>query len=105
MNMNYTEEDGTAENATEDQVTITIGEESYNIDPDLLRQYAIEAYEILKREAEAKADFKGAVETMEETFGIPKTVLSKWLKARYKAETKKASELAEAFEQLDAGVA
>lgn len=89
---------------TSENITITVGDESFSVDPNLLRQYTAEAFRILQEEAEAKADFKAGVETMEETFGIPKAVLSKWLKARYKAETKKAQELASAFSQLDAGV-
>jgi len=42
---------------------------------------------------------------MAETFGIEKGVLTKWLKAAFKAETKKTTELAQAFEQLDVAAA
>lgn len=85
-------------------VGITIGDKTVNVNPELLRKYKAEASKYLNEEANAKADFKEAVETMSETFGIDKGVLSKWLKAVYKAETKKTSDLAQAFEQLDVAI-
>lgn len=88
-----------------DLVSVTIGDETVNVDPKLLREYKAEASKYLNEEADAKAGFKEAVETMAETFGIEKGVLSKWLKAAHKAETKKTTELAQAFEQLDVAVA
>lgn len=92
-------------NVTENLKPITIGDETVNVDPELLRKYKDEAFGYLKAEAQEKTNFKDAVEAMSETFGIDKGVLSKWLKASFKAETKKASQLAQAFEQLDVAAA
>lgn len=75
-----------------------------NIHPDVLKGYKDEAFGYLKDETEAKAGFKEVLETIEETSGIPKAVMSKWLKARYKDETDKAKELATTFQALDDAV-
>jgi hypothetical protein len=75
-----------------------------NIHPDVLKGYKDEAFGYLKTETEAKAGFKGVLETIEETSGIPKAIMSKWLKARYKDETEKAKELATTFQALDDAV-
>lgn len=74
------------------------------IDGELLREYRTEAFEILSKEAEAKADFKDAMEAQAKTLGIPKKVLTKYLKAAFKAKTKEARELGTVFEQLDNAV-
>jgi multidrug efflux pump subunit AcrB len=82
-------------------IPLTIGDVTVEVDPEKLRAYQNEANTYLTAEVAAKADFKEAVETMEETFGIDKKILTKWLKASFKTKTKETSELAEAFEQLD----
>lgn len=93
------------ENVTGETIGVTIGGVTVNVDPKMLRAYKRESFDFLTEEANAKASFKKAVETMSETFGIEKGVLSKWLKAAFKAETKKTTELAQAFEQLDVAAA
>ena len=75
-----------------------------NIHPDILKGYKAEAFEYLVAETAAKAGFKDVLETVEETSGIPKAIMSKWFKARFKDETEKAKELATTFQALDDAV-
>lgn len=75
-----------------------------NIHPDVLKGYKAEAFEYLGDEVSAKTGFKDVLETIEETSGIPKAIMSKWLKARFKDETEKAKELATTFQALDDAV-
>ena len=86
------------------KVAIEIDGETVELDAELLKGYKDEAFEILRKEQEAKQDFKAAMEAQAETLGISKKVLTKWLKAAYKAKTKEAKELGTVFEQLDNAV-
>lgn len=91
-------------NATHELVGIPTPDGVKNIHPDILKGYKAEAFEYLQAETEAKAGFKEVLEIVEETSGIPKAIMSKWLKARYKDETDKAKELATTFQALDDAV-
>jgi hypothetical protein len=91
-------------NVTDELVGIPTADGVKNIHPDILKGYKDEAFLALKKETTAKAEFKEVLETVEETSGIPKAVMSKWLKARFKDETDKAKELATTFQALDDAV-
>lgn len=86
------------------KVSIEINGETLELDAELLKGYRDEAFEILGKEAEAKRDFKDAMEAQAEALGISKKLLTKYLKASYKAKTKEASELGTAFAALDEAV-
>lgn len=85
-------------------VTITIGENKYEFDPEVFTEYKKTAFEQLKAEAVAKVKFKDEVESLASATKLPKAVVAKYLKARYKDETKKATELAQLYEQLDINI-
>ena len=72
-----------------------------NIHPDALKSIRAEGFDWLKEETKAKTGFKELVEVQAEKTGIPKGILTKWLKAQYKAATKVQKELAAAFDALD----
>lgn len=75
--------------------------ETIELDADLLREYREESFGYLKKEAEAKAEFKDAIEAQAETLGIDKKFLAKYIKASYKAKTNEAKALGELFTALD----
>lgn len=83
------------------KVNIEISGETVELDAELLKGYRDEAFEILRKEAEAKRDFKDAMELQAEALGISKKLLTKYLKASYKAKTKEARELGDLFTALD----
>lgn len=91
--------------STQDQVGIPTPDGVKNIHPDVLKGYRDEAFGYLKAETEAKASYKDVLEAIETTSGIKKGLISKWLKALYKAETDKAKALATTFQALDDAVA
>lgn len=72
-----------------------------NVHPDLLKGWRQDAFEQLRKADGVKEELKLLAETVEETTGIKKGVISKWFKAQYKAETKKTKSLGETFEALD----
>ncbi len=74
---------------------------SVELDVDLLKAYVEESFGYLKAEAEAKNQFKEAVEMQCETLGIDKKVYSKYIKAAFKQKTKETSVLGETFAALD----
>lgn len=74
---------------------------SVEIDIDQFKAYQEEAFEYLKEEAEQKRSFKESVETIAETTGIDKKVLTKYFKQKFKEKTKEQSALGEIFAQLD----
>jgi hypothetical protein len=82
-------------------VTIETPDGVIELDADLLNGYRTEAFEFLREEAEQKRNFKDAVEAQAETLGISKKLLTKYLKASFKAKTKEARELGDLFTQLD----
>lgn len=88
------------------QVKFTItdknGEEvEVTIDPKLMNAYYSRASEAMRAETNAKAEFKAEVEGIADASGLPKAIVSKYFKARYKDETAKSKELAEVFDVLD----
>lgn len=88
-------------NVTHELVGIPTPDGVKNIHPDMLKQYRVEAYDYLKVITEQQANFKDLMATVEEVVGIKKAVISKWMKARFKEETKKTAELAATFAALD----
>lgn len=86
------------------QVTIDTPDGPVQIDGNLLREYVEEGFEILKEEAKQKQLFKEAIELQAETLKLKKGLLTKYVKAAFKAKTKEARELGTTFEQLDAAV-
>jgi predicted solute-binding protein len=71
------------------------------IDSKVFTGYTQESYELLDKVSELNKDFKELVETVAETTGLEKKIVSKYLKARYKEQTKDASELGIVFDKLD----
>lgn len=71
------------------------------IDVELLKGYRLEAFEILGREAKAKADFKEAIEAQAEALGIEKKYLSKYIKVSFKQQAKEQQALGDMFAALD----
>lgn len=71
------------------------------VEPKLLKGYISESTKALTAEANAKAEFKATVETVAETTGLPKSLVSKYFKARFKDATEKDKETGEVFGTLD----
>lgn len=71
------------------------------IDVELFKGYQEEAFEYLRQEADQKANFKDAVETLADTIGVDKKVLTKYIKQRFKDATKEQTVLGEFFASLD----
>lgn len=87
------------------KISIEIDGNTVELDADVARGYRDEAYEILRKEADAKADFKSAMELQAEGLGgIDKKVWQKYIKAGFKAKTKEARALGDAFTALDEGL-
>lgn len=91
-------------NTTHELIGVPTPEGIKTIHPVILEAKLNEAIEILEAEAEQKAAFKELVEELEESTEIPKAFLSKWFKARFKAKTKEASLLGDAFDAMDDAV-
>ena len=85
--------------------TIELTDGVATINDELFKGYMKEAFEHLTSKQEAEELFKEVVETVAETTGIKGAKVSKYLKERYKAETKKTTELGELFRTLDEAVA
>ena len=83
------------------KVQIETPDGTSELDAELLKEYREEAFTYLEDEAEAKKAFKEAVEAQAEVLKISKKLLSKYLKASFKAKTKEARELGELFAALD----
>lgn len=83
------------------KVQIELNGETVELDAELARAYKDEAFEILKKEAEAKSDFKEAMEAQAEAMSIEKKLWQKYVKAAFKAKTKEAREMGDAFTVLD----
>lgn len=92
------------DNVTGNQVGINTEDGTKNVDPELLAEYKDEAFEHLLAIKKATTLFKETVETLSETTGIPKNVLSKWLKTRFKDKVKAMKAETETIEALDAAV-
>lgn len=86
-------------------VTIDIDGETFNVDAELFREYRQRAFDELTNKNEADAKFKEEVETLAETTGIKKGLLSKYLKASHAAKTKALKAEVDSFEALDNVVA
>lgn len=89
------------DSSTSEMIGIPTPDGVKNIHPDSLKQYQADAYDYLDEETTAKANFKDLMETIEDVTGIPKGIMTKYFKAKYKAKIKETQELAEAFEALD----
>lgn len=75
--------------------------DTIQIDAEVARGYKQEAFEILGREANAKSDFKEAIELQAEGLGIEKKYWSKYVKTSFKQAVKEQSAQAELFAALD----
>jgi predicted solute-binding protein len=81
--------------------TIATKTGNVNINAALFQGYIDEAFDHLEAAAAAVEKFKEVVETVSETTGLKKPVVSKYLKARYETKTKDAKELGELYTALD----
>lgn len=84
-----------------EQVKFQVDGAEVVVDPKLLQGYYDEAEKFLAEEAEQKANFKDTVETVSETTKLPKRLVSKYFKAKYKESTKVDKEVGEVFGILD----
>lgn len=75
-----------------------------NIHPDVLKGLRDEAFEYLEKETQAKADLKDLFGEAEQKLGIKKSLISKWIKAQYKAKTEETKAVGKTFEALDEAV-
>lgn len=74
------------------------------IDGELFKGYRQEAFEHLDSKKNADALFKEVVETVAETTGLKKGVVSKYLKTSYEAKLKAMQEEADLFSTIDEAV-
>lgn len=88
-------------NVTGDAITIRIGEETATVQPELLREWVEEANGYLGEQDAQKENLKGLVETIVESTKLPKKLVNKFLKARYKEATKAESQAGEVIAALD----
>lgn len=86
------------------QVTITTADGSKEIDPALFSQYKDEAFGYLDTLEEAKGALKEVIETLAESTGLKKGLISKYLKARHAEKTKDAIAEGKTFAELDEAV-
>lgn len=100
----YTYQDAAEETPEETLFGIPTEDGVKNINPELLKGYRDEAFGYLAAETSAKESFKEVIETVSETTDIPKGILTKWFKARFKEETDKQKALAASFQALDEAV-
>lgn len=92
------------DNTTANQIGIPTADGVKNVDPELLKKYKDEAFEYLHNVEHNNTLFKELVETVNETTGISKGDIGKWLKARYADKVKAQKQLSETMEALDAAV-
>lgn len=71
------------------------------VDVELLRGYTAEALGHLNKQSSYKTQFDEVVEAAVETTKLDKKVLSAYFKARFKVQTKEATEKGELFSALD----
>lgn len=88
-----------------EQIKFDIDGETVTISPAVLQGYYNEASEYLGAEADAKRDFKDVIETVSETTKLPKRIVSKYFKAKYKEATAADKEIGEVFGFLDDALA
>jgi hypothetical protein len=84
--------------------TIATKDGNVTIDAALFQAYTEEAFEYLETIVEATDHFKELVETVEETTGLKKATVAKYLKARHAEKTKETKELGNLFAALDDAV-
>ena len=83
-------------------VSIPVGDGEFkDVDAILLAQYYSEASESYRAVDNGKELLKSTLETASEVLGIKKGILSKFMKARYEAKIKEASELTKTINALD----
>lgn len=82
-------------------VTLDTSEGTATVDQELFQGYLKEAFEHLGAMEEAESLFKEVVETVAETTKLKKSHVSKYMKERFAASTKKTKELGTLFSKLD----
>lgn len=73
-------------------------------DAALFREYQEECFGYLREMDEQKQNLKAALETLIETTGIDKKVLTKYIKESYKAKSKETIALGEAFAAINEAI-
>lgn len=86
---------------TQHITTLQTSDGTVTINAELFQEYLKEAFEHLTAIEEATEQFKEVVETVAATTGLKKPKVSKYLKERYEAKTKKTRELGDLFTSLD----
>lgn len=92
------------DNVTGNQVGINTEDGVKNVNPELLAEYKENAFEFLTAIKKATIRFKEEVETISDSTGIKKNIISKWLKTRFKEKVKAMKAEAETIEALDAAI-
>lgn len=90
-----------ANNVTGENITIKTSDGTASVNPELLRGYLKEGYDVLSQMDTLKDEFKDIVEAAADGTKLPKKIVSKYLKARYKASTKADKEVGDVFAKLD----
>lgn len=85
-------------------INIEVNGTMVEIDGELFKGYRQEAFEHLDNKSEAEARFKEVVETVAETTGLKKGVVSKFLKTSYDAKLKELKDQAELFGAIEEAV-
>jgi predicted solute-binding protein len=86
-------------------IHIEVAGKQVEIDAELFKGYRQEAFEHLDNKNEADAQFKEVVETVAETTGLKKGIVSKYLKDSHAAKTKALKDTAEVYGVLDDAIA
>jgi hypothetical protein len=86
-------------------VTVKIADQSIEVNVEALSAYKDEAFGHLDAIAGAKDSFKEMLEGAAEATGLPKKIISKYLKDKHAEKTKEASEVGKVFETLDEALA
>lgn len=78
--------------------------DTIKLDHKKLQEFTKRSHGLLEAIAELNLDFKELCDDVATETSLDKGTVSKYLKARYKAATKEATELGELFQHLDATI-
>lgn len=88
-------------NVTENIIAIKIGETTATVDPELLLEWVKESNANFNAIEKVKTEHKELVTTIVETTKIPKKLVNKFLRARFKESTEEESQAGNVIRQLD----
>lgn len=88
-------------NVSANAIPVTTSEGTFNVQPELLREYTKEAFRLFEQISIAKEELKGVLEAAAEGTKVPKKIIRKYLKSKYDAKVDEAVETGNVFEQLN----